>query len=97
MKVRLNFVRAFLNKPKIVFLDEPTAGLDPVNAKKIKDIILAKKAYGNGTKTKDFDLASLGKKAGFLSLIKEKYIETIPSQEATLEDIFIETTGRSLI
>ena len=150
MKVRLNFVRAFLNKPEIVFLDEPTAGLDPVNAKNIKDIILAKKAEGitifltthnmnvaedlcdrvafivagkinlidsprelmirngkrtarveyrdgNGTETKDFDLASFGTNDDFLSLIKEKYIETIHSQEATLEDIFIETTGRSLI
>jgi fluoroquinolone transport system ATP-binding protein len=39
MKVRLNFVRALLNDPKMIFLDEPTAGLDPSNAKIIKDII----------------------------------------------------------
>lgn len=39
MKMRLNFVRALLNDPKVLFLDEPTNGLDPQNARVIKDII----------------------------------------------------------
>ncbi|MDQ0196613.1 ABC transporter ATP-binding protein [Paenibacillus wynnii] len=46
MKMRLNFCRALLNKPEILFLDEPTSGLDPVNAKRMKDLILEKKAAG---------------------------------------------------
>ncbi|MFA5421737.1 MAG: ABC transporter ATP-binding protein [Bacilli bacterium] len=46
MKVRLNFVRALLNNPKVIFLDEPTNGLDPTNARIIKDIILELKAAG---------------------------------------------------
>ncbi|MBU0997371.1 MAG: ABC transporter ATP-binding protein [Firmicutes bacterium] len=46
MKVRLNFVRALLNDPKMIFLDEPTAGLDPKNAKIIKDMILEFKKQG---------------------------------------------------
>lgn len=44
MKMRLNFVRAIMNDPCILFLDEPTSGLDPVNARKIKNMILQKKA-----------------------------------------------------
>jgi len=40
MKMRLNFVRALLNKPRMLFLDEPTNGLDPQNARIIKDMVL---------------------------------------------------------
>ena len=39
MKIRLNLVRALLNNPKMLFLDEPTNGLDPTNAKILKDMI----------------------------------------------------------
>jgi fluoroquinolone transport system ATP-binding protein len=46
MKTRLNFVRAMLNKPRVVFLDEPTAGLDPKNARIVKDIISEYRAKG---------------------------------------------------
>jgi len=46
MKVRLNFVRAMLNDPDILFLDEPTNGLDPKNAMIVKDLIRAFRAKG---------------------------------------------------
>ncbi len=39
MKIRLNFVRAMLNKPVMLFLDEPTIGLDPTNARILKNLI----------------------------------------------------------
>ncbi len=46
MKMRLNFVRALLNNPKVLFLDEVTNGLDPKNARIIKDAIRAFKENG---------------------------------------------------
>lgn len=46
MKVRLNFVRAMLNNPRMLFLDEPTAGIDPKNARILKDIISEYRAQG---------------------------------------------------
>lgn len=46
MKMRLNFVRALINRPEILFLDEPTAGLDPGNARCMKDIILGLRDEG---------------------------------------------------
>lgn len=150
MMMRLNFVRALVHNPKLLFLDEPTSGMDPVNARKIKDIIrelqgqgttvfltthdmyvaddlcnrvafivdgeialidsprALKLAHGaqlvrvetrqNGaTDTQDFPLSELGGNQDFLHLIQAQPVETIHSQEATLEDIFISTTGRSLL
>lgn len=46
MKVRLNLVRAMLNNPKMLFLDEPTNGLDPKNARIVKEIIKEFKDQG---------------------------------------------------
>ncbi|MDY0338658.1 MAG: ABC transporter ATP-binding protein [Acholeplasmataceae bacterium] len=46
MKIRLNFVRAMINSPEMLFLDEPTNGLDPSNAMILKDMIRAFKKSG---------------------------------------------------
>lgn len=46
MKNRLNVARALVHNPDLLFLDEPTAGLDPVNARRIKNLIADLKAQG---------------------------------------------------
>ena len=40
MKKRVGLARAICNEPKIILYDEPTTGLDPINADSINDLIL---------------------------------------------------------
>jgi len=149
MKTKLNFIRALLNNPKMLFLDEPTTGLDPVSARQIKNIIHEKKKEGttifltthnmndadelcdrvgfmvdgrltlvenpkdlklkhgkkivrveyinNGEITyQEFTLANLGSDTTFIKLLNSGLVQTIHTQEATLDDVFIKVTGRQL-
>lgn len=42
-KTRVNLAKSFVNYPKVLLLDEPTASMDPDIAKYLRDIILARK------------------------------------------------------
>jgi ABC-2 type transport system ATP-binding protein len=46
MKQKVAIARAALHEPKIMFLDEPTTGLDPDAAKTVRDLIHALRAEG---------------------------------------------------
>jgi ABC-2 type transport system ATP-binding protein len=46
MKQKLAIARALLHEPKILFLDEPTAGLDPESARLVRDFISELRSEG---------------------------------------------------
>jgi fluoroquinolone transport system ATP-binding protein len=147
MKMRLNFVKALLNDPQVLFLDEPTNGLDPSNARIIKDIILEEKKKGktilitthlmgdveelcdevafiaNGRlletaspkslklkygkralkveylegdemKHQEFPMDGLHQQSAFQGLLQDHKIITMHSQETSLDQIFIQITGK---
>jgi fluoroquinolone transport system ATP-binding protein len=149
MRVRLSFARSILCRPRLLFLDEPTTGLDPVSARRIKDLILQQRERGatvfltthdmatadelcdrvaflvdgrialidaprelkvrygeervvveyrsGGTlEARDFPFEGLAENAAFLAALREPTLETIHSQETSLERIFISVTGRRL-
>ncbi|HKI89220.1 MAG TPA: ABC transporter ATP-binding protein [Draconibacterium sp.] len=148
MKMRLNFIRSIMHNPNILFLDEPTSGMDPVNARKIKNIILKQKQQGKtvfitthnmhdadelcdrvafivegrleiidspknikqmggkrvvnveyengGVCSEEFEIDGLAENANFLNVLRKNHIRSIHSREASLEDIFIQVTGKNL-
>jgi ABC-2 type transport system ATP-binding protein len=46
MLQRLGLAQSLINDPKILFLDEPTDGVDPIGRKEIRDLLLSLKARG---------------------------------------------------
>lgn len=53
--------------------------------------------YLNGVvRSAEFPLAGLGDNADFQRLLRDNAVQTIHSSEATLEDVFVAVTGRSL-
>lgn len=46
MKARLGLAKALINDPQVLLLDEPTVGLDPVAARRIREAIKAMKREG---------------------------------------------------
>ncbi|MGH3490414.1 MAG: ABC transporter ATP-binding protein [Actinopolymorphaceae bacterium] len=151
MQMRLVFVRALLHKPRLLFLDEPTSGMDPANARIIKEIIKELRADGRTVfltthdmttadqlcdrvafvvdgqiaaldspeehkvrrshrtvrvsyrtptveelQYKDFPLDTLADDDTFARLVRNRQVQALHSQEASLEDVFIDLTGRTL-
>ena len=41
MQRRIGLAQALINDPDLIILDEPTAGLDPIGCREVKDVILA--------------------------------------------------------
>ena len=150
MKQRLMVARAMIHSPRILFLDEPTDGLDPVSSRTIHTLIQEAAARGTAVFLTTHDMMEadkLSNRVAFINqgrivaldqpaVLKQQYgkralrveleasdgqieiheipmdegdsvqrlaelaqrghILTVHSEEATLEDIFVQITGRGL-
>ena len=46
MMQRIGLAQAMINNPDLIFLDEPTDGVDPIGRKEIRDVLLSLKSQG---------------------------------------------------
>ncbi|WP_291724222.1 ATP-binding cassette domain-containing protein [Bernardetia sp.] len=84
---------AFMVDGKIPLIDSPKNLKEKYGKRTLK----IEYSHQERRESKLFDLENLGQNEDFLKLINQNYIQSIHSQEATLEDIFIEVTGKKLI
>ncbi|GAA2351384.1 ABC transporter ATP-binding protein [Saccharopolyspora halophila] len=70
----------------------------PTELKIARSERLVRAAYrdGNGLREVDFDFDELADDPEFHRMLREERVETLHSREADLDDVFLETTGRSL-
>ncbi|KAB1190391.1 ATP-binding cassette domain-containing protein [Haloferax sp. MBLA0076] len=84
---------AFIVDGTIPVLDAPTSLKKEHGA----PLVSVEYRQNGALETAQFDLESLGANAQFERLLDEVRVERIHSSEATLEDVFIEVTGRELV
>jgi ABC-2 type transport system ATP-binding protein len=148
MRQRLLMARAIANRPDVLFLDEPTDGLDPVSAQAIRRVIKEQASHGAAVLLTTHDMMEADQLSDRVSFINEGKVlvndtpenlklahgkrsvkvrtrdggevsetvipldesgagdrlrdlltddlMTIHTEEATLEDIFIQMAGRGL-
>ena len=58
MRIRLNLARAMLHNPRLLFLDEPTGGLDPATARQVRTLIAAERRRGTSVFLTTHDMAT---------------------------------------
>jgi len=104
-KQRLSIAVGLVNDPKVLFLDEPTTGLDPQARHNLWDLIRAIKARGTTVvlTTHYMDEAQvLCDRIAIMDHGKVVALDTVPNllamvgPDATMEDVFLRLTGHEL-
>ena len=83
MQKRVGLARAIILEPEIILYDEPTAGLDPFNAKTIKEEIIDLKKTGVTSILVTHDMSSVFSVCDRVAMISDYRVGTI----ITVEDL----------
>ncbi len=75
MKQKIAIARALIHDPKYIFLDEPTASLDPVAAKIVREYILDLKLKGNTILINTHNLAEAERICDTVALVKNRTVK----------------------
>lgn len=107
MKQRLLIARALLHEPKVLFLDEPTKGLDPNVARDIRAIVTSLASQGMTIFLTTHYMEEADQLSDRVAIISQGHIIALDTPErlkavhgdderTTLEDVFVQLTGRYL-
>ena len=86
MKQKLALARALIHEPKILFMDEPTANLDPESAKTVRDFIIELKKQGRTIFLNTHNLDEAQRVCDRIGIIK-KTLLTIGTPEQLRESL----------
>lgn len=89
MQKRVGLVRAMMMNPEVILYDEPTAGLDPFNTKKIQELILRLKARGVTSILVTHDMPTANAVCDTMAMLAHGKIEA----QGTMAQLDQQTTG----
>ena len=96
MRQRLSLARAFLTKPRLLILDEPINGLDPVGIQEIRNLLqLLSKEHGITILISSHilsEISQIADKIGVIkngSMIEQVYMEELMKENIDLEEFFM--------
>lgn len=94
MLQRVGLAQSIINKPQLLFLDEPMSGLDPIGRKMVKDLLVSLKEEGTTIFFNTHILADVESICDRISIIHQGNLivegKKISDIKWSLEDFFIE-------
>ena len=95
MKQKIAIARALIHDPKYIFLDEPTASLDPVAAKIVREYILDLKRKGNTILINTHNLSEAERICDTVALVKNRMVK-IGNPKQLAKGLFTRTVSITL-
>jgi ABC-2 type transport system ATP-binding protein len=74
MKQRLAIIRALFHEPRVLFLDEPTAGLDPESALEVRELIARLKTEGRTIVVCTHNLDEAERLADWVGILRQRLL-----------------------
>lgn len=102
MKQRLGLAQAIIGRPGLLILDEPTADLDPIGRRDVRDLISGLKAQGTAVLLNSHLLSEVERVCDVAAImvhgriLKEGPMRDLVPEGRTLEEVFVDLVEASI-